>query len=368
MGTITLTERDRSVLRVLADAPASSERLAEEIEYSDSDSELTDRLGELAENGLLWERDDGTYALTESGSRALETPMDRSGDSRIDAPDHLRKAIAALDLRPERAEAVFDAVAFLQYWGEASESELIDGIYSEKPGGYESTAEWWQLFMRDTLAELPDIDPPTADTDTDTDSWQYTAADTEERTEDGRNRFDGPTQTQSYGSVKHALEVLDLPSDQHTAVHAAFAVLCHNKTATETELKRTSYEEGSPDMPVDAWWSQRVEPVLRELPGIERRNEQTWEYTGDTTDYSGVVSDEHDETPVDDTAATQEMEANENDLCPVCQQPYDGRTYIEASETRLSGWAVPICIKASAAETPSGADITLYYHETPDDR
>lgn len=358
MGTITLTERDRSVLRVLADAPASSERLAGEVEYSTSD--LAERLQELAENGLLWERDDGTYALTESGSRALETPMDRSGDSRIDASDHLREAIAALDLRPERAEAVFDAVAFLRYWGEASESELIDGIYSEKPGGYESTDEWWQLFMRDTLAALPDIDPPTEDTDSD--SWQYTAAEIEEHTEDGRSRFDGPTQ--SYGSVKHALEVLDLPNDQHTAVHAVFAVLCHNKTAAETELKRTSYEEGSPDMSADAWWSQRIEPVLRELPGIEQQDEQTWEYTGDTTDHTGAA-DKHDETLVDDTTATQEMEAN--DLCPVCQQPYDGRAYIEASETRLSGWAVPICIKATAAETPSGADITLYYHESTDD-
>lgn len=359
MGTITLTRRDRAVLHVLADAPADSEQLAAAIEYSASASDLADRLEELGENGLLWERDDGTYALTESGTRILEMPVDGSADSRIDAPDHLREAITELDLRPERVEAVFDAVAFLQYWGEATESELIDGIYSENPVEYETDDEWWQLFMRDILADLPDIDPPTEETD----SWQYTAAEITERTEDGRSLFAGPTA--SYGSVKHALEVLDLPPDQRTAVHAVFAALRQHKTVTESELKRTSYEEIDPDMSANAWWTQRIEPVLRELPGIERRDDQTWQYTGDETDHDGAIpEEEHDETPIADDTTTWETEAN--DLCPVCQQPYEGRTYIEASETRLSGWAIPICIKTTAAKTPSETDITLYYHDSSD--
>jgi biotin operon repressor len=288
MGTITLTARDMTVLRLLADAPASSNHIAETVEYSRS--ELTDRLEELAENGLLWERDDGKYTLTESGIRVLDVPADGSTDSRIDAPDHVRQAIKDIDLRADREEAVFDAVAFLQYWGEATENELIDGIYSENPAEYETADEWWQAFVRDTLAELPDIEPPTADEE----PWRYTGTpEIEERTEDGRRPFDdSPT---SYGSVKHALEVLDLSTDQQAAVHAVFDVLYH-RTASETELKQEVYEQtATEDVSADEWWTQWIEPVLRELPGVEQIREKTWGYIGDEVNHSGAStqSDEH---------------------------------------------------------------------------
>lgn len=59
MGTIILTTLDTTVLHLLANTPASSDQLAEASEYSHS--ELADRLEELEENGLLWERDDGVY-------------------------------------------------------------------------------------------------------------------------------------------------------------------------------------------------------------------------------------------------------------------------------------------------------------------
>lgn len=360
MGTIILTALDTTVLHLLADAPASSDQLAETVEYSPSD--LADRLAELEENGLLWERDDGTYVLTESGTRVLDVPADGSTDSRIDAPDHVQQAIQDLDLRADREEAVFDAVAFLQYWGEATKSELIDGIYRENPAEYETAAEWWQTFMQETLVELPAIEPPTADEE----PWRYTGTPAiEKRTEDGRRPFDDSPM--SYESVKHALEILDLSADQQAAVQAVFKVLSQRHTATETELKQDLYEQtATGDASADEWWTQWIEPALQELPGVDQMGDKTWRYLGDEVNHSEASpqSDEQTETTTDDTRTAG---TETDDICPVCQQPYDGRTYIEASETRLSGWTIPICITASPAETQGGADITLYYHDSDSD-
>lgn len=358
MESITLAPRDTALLHLLADAPASSDHLAEIVEYSRP--ELTDQLAAFEENGLLWKQADETYALTESGSRVLAVPADHGVDSRIDAPRRVCQAITKQDLRPDREAAVFDAVAFLQYWGEATESELIDGIYSEAPAGYETADKWWQSFMQGTLAGLPDIEPPTADGTV----WRYAGTpETEEPTEDGRDPFDGPTT--SYGSVKHALEALDLSSDQHTAVHTVFVALRHRTTVTETELKQDVYDQtAAGDTSADEW-IQWIETILREVPRIRRIDEQTWHYAGNKVDHAGTSpgSDEHNRpTGTDDTPTTREL--GENDACPVCQQPYDGCTHIEASETRLSGWAIPICIKIRPTETPGGATITLYYHDT----
>jgi biotin operon repressor len=360
MGTITLEALDTTVLRLLDDAPASGDQLATAVEHSRS--ELADRLEELEENGLLQERDDGTYALTESGTRVLDVPADGSTDSRIDTPDHVRQAIKELDLRTDREEAVFNAVAFLQYWGDATESELIDGIYSENPAEYETAEQWWQTFMRDMLAELPAIESPTADEQ----PWRYTGTpETEEHAEDGRRRFDNSPS--SYGSVKHALEALDLSTDQQAAAHAVFDVLYQRNTATETELKQDVHEQTvTGGASADEWWTQWIEPVLRELPGIEQMDEKTWRYIGDEVNHSeaSTQSDVHTGATM---ATDTSTEAETDDICPVCQQPYDGRTYIKASETRLSGWTIPICITASPAETPGGADITVYYHNSNSD-
>lgn len=360
MGTITLTTLDTTVLHLLATAPASSDQLAETVEYSPS--ELADRLEKLEKNGLLWERDDGVYVLTESGTRVLDVPADGSTDSRIDAPDHVRQAIEELDLRADREEAVFDAVAFLQYWGRVTESELIDGIYSERPAEYETADEWWQTFMRDTLAELPEIEPPTADEV----SWRYTGTPgIEERTEDGRRPFDDSPM--SYESVKHALEILDLSADQQAAVQAVFKMLYQRSTATETELKQDVYEQtATGDTSADEWWTQWIEPVLRELPGVEQMGDKTWRYISDEVNHSGASPQLDEQTEATIAADTRTEGTETHDVCPVCQQPYDGRTYIEASETRLSGWTIPICITTSPAETSGGADITLYYHESDD--
>ncbi|MFC6963152.1 winged helix-turn-helix domain-containing protein [Halocatena marina] len=272
---LTLTTRDRIVLRLLAEAPVSCNEIAATVEWSATD--LEGRLESLEENGLLWERDNGTYTLTGSGFRVLETSGSDNRDCQIDVSDQIQQTIGELNLRPDRAKAVQSAAAFLQYWGQASESEIIDGIYSERPSGYESADEWWQTFMRETLASLPDIKPPTNGATV----WQYAGTpEIEEHTEDGRSFLESsPT---SYGSVKHALETLALTADQRAAVHAAFVVLRHNSTASETALKRESYERVKPTtMSAEAWWSLRIEPILQKLPGIERVDEQTFHYTGD---------------------------------------------------------------------------------------
>ncbi len=241
MGSITLAPHDTALLHLLADAPSSSDHLAEIVE--DPRPELTDQLAAFEENGLLWKQADETYALTESGSRVLAVPADHGVDSRIDAPRRVCQAITKQDLRPDREAAVFDAVAFLQYWGEATESELIDGIYSETPAGYETADKWWQSFMQGTLAGLPDIEPPTADRTV----WRYTGThETEEPTEDGRDPFAGPTT--SYGSVKHALEALDLSSDQHTAVHTVFATLRTALRSPRPSSNRMSTIRRPPEM------------------------------------------------------------------------------------------------------------------------
>lgn len=120
IGPITLAAHDMAVLHLLADTPASSDHLVEIVEYSRS--ELTDR-GFRGKQPAV-KQDDETY----------------------------------------RCSCISPVL------GEAIESELIDGIYSEDPAGYETTDEWWQTFMQDTLAGMPEF---------------------EERTEDGRaeNRF-----------------------------------------------------------------------------------------------------------------------------------------------------------------------------------
>lgn len=355
---VTLTERDKTVLRRLIDDPATVERLVGTAEYDRS--ELTERLSAMEENGLVRRGDDGAYALTESGRRVLEAPASGAADNRIDVPEHVQAAIDALDLRADREEAVYNAFAFLRYWGEATESEIVDGIYSENPVEYESVDGWWQTFMRDALASLPDVKRPGADERT----WRYVETpEVETEVADGRQLF--APDTDSFGSVKHALEALDLPDEQRAAVHEVFATLLRRETATEADLKSEVYERADAGYAsADEWWENGIEPVLRELPGIERAEDRTWRYAGtDSSQFRpGAQSAESaPKDPSDDTDTAGETDAD--DVCPVCQQPYSGSVSIEAGETRLSGWSIPTCVKATPADTPAGTELTLYYHD-----
>lgn len=179
MGTITLDEQDEAVLERLRQGDADVEALAEsvnaDVEY------LDDRLPELADNGLV-ERVDDAYALTDDGARALEATPIGAKDDRIDTPPAVEERIEAFDLRPDREDALRNAFSFLHYWGEASGTEVIDGVYSENPAGFESEREWWTECVRDRLAELPTIEAPGS-----TDGlWRYEGTPVvEERTDDG---------------------------------------------------------------------------------------------------------------------------------------------------------------------------------------
>lgn len=393
MVTLTLSGREKSVLRRLAEDPTSVEALVEAVEYDHS--ELTERLTAMEENGLVRQGDDDSYALTESGRRVLEAPATGEADSRIDVPDRVQAAIDALGLRADREEAVYNAFAFLRYWGEATENEIVDGIYSENPIDYGSVDDWWQTFMRDALASLPEVEEPGAGERT----WRYAGTpEIETETEDGRQLFS--PETDSFGSVKHAFEALDLPADRQAAVHAVFAALQERETAAETDLKSEAFEQADAGYSsADEWWVECVEPVLAELPGVEQAEDGTWRYTGtDSSQYLPDAQSEADEsesssdgaeatdgptTKVPDeraaeatdeqaveatgepaTEATDEPAAD--DVCPVCHEPYSESVFIEAGETRLSGWSIPTCVKATPADTPTGTDLTLYYHSGDD--
>lgn len=133
----------------------------------------------------------------------------------------------------------------------------------------------------------------------------------------------------------------------------AFAFLHYWGEASESELKQDVYPQtAAEDMSADEWWTQWIMPVFCEHPGIEWIDDKTWQYTGDETDHSGV------NTQSDERETTTTNETETENVCPVCQQSHDGRAYIEAGETRLSGRSIPICIRAEPADTPTGADIT----------
>lgn len=276
MGTITLSARDTIVLRSLAANPKTGDDLAESVEYDQQ--RLRERLSAMEENGLLRRTAGERYALTESGRRTLEAPADGTADNRIDISSDVREAIEEHDLRPDREEAVINAVAFLQYWGSATKYELVDGIYSETPVGYDSAEQWWRQFARDALATLPVIDEP----DQDETTWRYAGpAEREKRPRDGR-LVQGRS---AYGSVKHALETLDLTPEEREAVHAVFGFLFRHASADESEIRSDVYEREDAGYDSEAeWWRDCIEPALGKLPGITETAGGTWRYTGDEPD------------------------------------------------------------------------------------
>lgn len=267
MGTPTLDGTDRAILERLAAGRPASE-LGETVDGDD----IEERLAALVESGLVARTDEG-YELADSGRRVLAAPGDTTADDRIDVPDRVEGAIERADPPPERAAAIRSAFAFLAYWGEASDYEIRDAVYSERPAGYGSVTEWWNGFVRDALADLPDVAPPPSDGHV----WRYEGpAGVEDPTADGRHG-PGESDDAAYASVKHALESLDLQTEEREAAHAAFASLADRESATAEEITEAVY----PNRPAgygsaEEWWD-RMEGVLEELPGIERDGE-VWRY------------------------------------------------------------------------------------------
>lgn len=272
MVTITLDDRDRSVLEHLRTRSADVDSLAEGVAV-DADY-LRDRLPELADNGLVEPAGDGRYELTDDGERTVTATGDGSDDDRLDTPPAVEGRIRSFDLPPEAREAVRGAFAFLQYWGEASSAEVIDGVYSERPVGYDDARVWWRDCVRDRLAELPKVEPPAATGQ----HWRFEGTPVLGRgSDDGRLApgagVDGRT------SAKFALERSDPTDAERRAIRRVFARLVELGEVSATAAKERVYPEddagyGSPD----AWWDDLVRPGLEALPGVERVGGERWRY------------------------------------------------------------------------------------------
>lgn len=268
--TNTLDERDRTVLEALFRERADESALAERLD-GDPDA-LAERLAALAGNGLIERAAGGAYTLSDSGRRILLASPTGALDDRIDTPSADEEAIESWDLRADRADAVRAALAFLRYWGEATESEIVDAVYSEYPAGHASAADWWD-DLRDRLAALPSVASPEAPDE----RWRFEGQPViEQPTTDGRAVL-GPAAT-AHSSARFAIESLDLDRDERAAVRAAFARLVADGAVAERTLREDVYPDhaagyASPE----EWWTGCVEPAFERIPGVVRGG------TGETT-------------------------------------------------------------------------------------
>lgn len=326
---ITLDDRDEEILRHLRRSSADVGDLANALGCS-SDY-LESRLPALADNDLVTRTDDGGFAITDSGRRAIAgTPAGRM-DDRLDTPDPVESRIRSYDLRADREAAVRGAFAFLRYWGDALEAEIVDAIYSETPAGYDSADEWWTDLVRDHLAGLPFVDPAeswdtpwrytgTATVDSETDDGETGAGEIdadETDSADGRtapgnrdapedDRFtmaggaaavDEPGKSSAVfplASARYAVTQLDASPDARAAVRRAFAVLVREEETNPDALKRDVY----PAVPAgydtaDEWWTDCVRDGLRQIPGVEQPTGSSdgWRYRQHAT---GPMSTEPD--------------------------------------------------------------------------
>lgn len=274
MVSITLDERDRAVLEHLREGNADVGSLAQSVD-SDPDS-LRERLPELADNGLVQQVHDDVYAITDNGKRTIAGSPAGRMDDRIDTPPDVERQIGSFDLRPDREAAVRGAFAFLQYWGDATGGEIVDGIYSEHPAGYPTPQEWWDDCVRDRLADLPLVESP----DPDELAWRYAETPTIERpTGDGRD-VAGAAVTAGT-SARYDLEQSDLGEDERDAIRAAFDRLVRAGDASVDELGAEIYpDHGAGYDSPDEWWRECVRDAFASLPGVERTNEDRdlWAY------------------------------------------------------------------------------------------
>ncbi|WP_121823375.1 hypothetical protein [Halostella salina] len=271
MSTPTVTDDDIAVLRALSDGLADPDTVTERAGVDDAPI----RLDALAEAGLVRPTADG-YALTDSGERLLASPDDPPADSHLDAPPDVTAALDRLGLRPDHEDAVLAVYAFLSHWGEATRAEAVDAVFSEHPLGYVDGDDWWDETIRDALAALPGIEH-------DGDRWRHAGGGIVDETGDGRRPF-GSADRERFGSVKHALESLDVDSRQRTAVVAAFELLRSPGGATTAELRERAHDAVSVEASAGTWWRDGVEPVFERLPGVERGGDRRWRYVGDRSD------------------------------------------------------------------------------------
>lgn len=279
MTSNTVDELGRAVLEAIADERVTLAALDDRFEASQR--ALEGRLSQLVDNGLARETDDGAYELTENGRRLLAATPVGAHDDRIDTPDAVERAIEEASLRPDEAAAVRGAFSFLRTWGEATTAELIDGVYSEVPAGYETAERWWDACVRDRLEALPDVEAPEASP---IGTWRYEGtAEVDRDDRDGREVRD-PDAASSVGSVRHALEREDLSEGERRAARAAFAVLADRGRATVGELTERVYDDHPAGHESATAWAAWLSTTFETLPNVERTgvtgdaNAEGWTY------------------------------------------------------------------------------------------
>jgi DNA-binding Lrp family transcriptional regulator len=267
-----LDTSDERVLALLGTRRRSLSALASDLDASCD--ELRKVLAELADNGLVERCESDRYRRTESGRRVLVTSAATDLDERLDTSPEVEAVLDEFDLRADEVDAVRHAYTFLRYWGQVSEEELIDGVYSEADAGRTSPAEWWEGLVRDALAALPDVAAPSDETTV----WRCTSPpESGDSTANGRRVLSRTHPV--YGDVKHALESLGLSDEEREAARAAFRHLYRSGDATESEICETvfpAFTAGYDDS--DAWWDEVVEAAFRALPGVERAERDRWRY------------------------------------------------------------------------------------------
>lgn len=267
-----LEERDKQVLALIGTQSRSVSDIAESLNVSPAD--LTERLADLADNGLVYDLGDGCYKRTESGRRVLLTSTPDITDERIDTSPEIEQVIDGYGLRADEADAVRHAFTFLRYWGRVTKAEIIDAIYSEATAGRQTSEQWWNEVVREPLATLPDVKRPT----TEDEPWRYTGM-----PEAGNLFTDGRlvlSRTHPvYGDIKHALESLDLTEAEQDAVRTAFGYLYRRGEVTERGLRETVYPKHTAGFESSqAWWEEVVSDAFEALPGVEQTSESTWRY------------------------------------------------------------------------------------------
>lgn len=282
MGTVKLDERDRRVLALLGTRTRTLGDLADGLDVPRA--ELESRLADLAENGLVDSRGEGRYARTESGRRVLVASATGADDERVDTSPAVEEAIAAFELRPDEADAVRHAFALLRYWGSVTAEEIADAVFSEAPAGRETPAEWWEEVVREPLSGLPGVEPPASEGE----PWRFAGrAEADEPSADGRRVLSRLHPV--YGDVKHALESLDLSSDEREAARAAFGFLYRRGEATEAEVGEAVFpaHPAGYDSAGD-WWDGVVRDAFEALPGVERIDGTEGGTDGDGDDGGGT--------------------------------------------------------------------------------
>lgn len=263
---------DKRLLALLGTQTRSASTLAADLDAPPR--EVSARLADLADNGLVYELDDGQYERTESGRRVLVASGSGTVDERIDTPPEVERAIGEFDLRVDEADAVRHAYAFLRYWGRVTEEELVDAIYDEATASRETSAEWWDGLVEEPLAALPGVEAPSGDDE----PWRYTGTpEASALFTDGRRVISRTHPV--YGDVKHALESLDRTEAEREAARAAFVRLYRRGEVTERDLCETVYPEHPAGYESSrAWWKEMLAETFEELPGVERTGEHGWRY------------------------------------------------------------------------------------------